>query len=103
MEQQQTVRPIHDMVLVQPEPVEATSKGGIIIPKNAKASYTIGKVLAVGPGKVLESGRRVEPEVKQGDRVIISGYNMAQKIDRFGGDDGPMLVPEMDVIAVVES
>ena len=101
--QNQQVRPIRDMVLLQPEPLEETSKGGILIPRTAKVKHMIGRVLAVGPGRVTDRGVRVEPEIKAGDRVLVREFNMAQRVDRIGGDEGPVIVPEMDIDAVVES
>lgn len=95
------VRPIRDMVLLQPEPLEETTKGGILIPRNAKAKHMIGRVLAVGPGRVTDRGVRVEPEIKTGDRVLVREYNMAQNVARVGGDER-VLVPEMDIDAVLE-
>ena len=99
---QVTVRPIRDMVLLKPEPVEERTKGGILIPKNAQAKHQLATVLATGPGRVLESGVRVEPEVKKGDRVLVREYNMRQAVERFGTNDGDFLVPEMDIDAVLE-
>jgi chaperonin GroES len=98
------VRPIRDMILLQPEPLEETSKGGILIPRTAKAKHLFGRILAMGPGRITDSGRRVEIDgIKVGDRVIVSAHNMGQVIDRIGGEDGPMLLPEMDIEAVIES
>jgi chaperonin GroES len=88
------------MVLVQVEPLEETSTGGIIIPRTAKAKHVIGKVLAVGPGRVTDRGVRVEPEVRVGDRVLVREYNMGQAVSRVSGD-GPMLYPEMDIDGVL--
>jgi chaperonin GroES len=97
------VRPIRDMVLLKPEATEEKSKGGIIIPKNAQQKHTIAQVLATGPGRVLEGcGKRVEPEVKAGDRVLVREFNMRQDVERFGTSDGNFLVPEMDIDAIIE-
>ena len=95
------VRPIRDMILVQPEPLEERTEGGILIPKNAKAKHLIAKVLATGPGRVTDRGARVDPEVKVGDRVLVREFNMAQVIDRTGREGGPVLVPEIDIDAVL--
>ncbi len=96
------VRPVRDFLLVQPERLEEMSKGGILIPKNAKAKHIIGKVLAVGPGRITDRGVRVEVDgVRVGDRVILSEHTMAQRVNRIGSDEGPMLVPEMDIEAVL--
>jgi chaperonin GroES len=96
------VRPVRDFLLVQPESLEEVSKGGILIPKTAKQKHMFAKVLAVGPGRVTERGRIEIADVKVGDRVVLSAHNMAQRVDRIG-EDGPMLVPEMDVEAIIES
>lgn len=96
----QSVRPIRDMILINPEPIEEQTAGGIIIPRTAKAKHMIATVLAVGPGRVTDRGFRIEPEVKQGDRVLVREYNMAQAVSRVS-DSGVMLVPEMDIDAVL--
>lgn len=97
----QTVRPIRDMILLKPEPMEEQTPGGIIVPKTTKAPHMIAKVLAVGPGRVTDRGVRVEPEVRKGDRVLVREFNMAQRVARVGNDD-TCLVPEMDIDAVLE-
>lgn len=97
----QTVRPIRDMILLKPEPLEEMV-GLIHVPKTATAKHMIAKVLAVGPGRVTDRGVRVEPEVRKGDRVLVREFNMAQKVARVGNDD-TCLVPEMDIDAVIES
>jgi chaperonin GroES len=95
------IRPIRDFLLVQPEPLEETTKGGLVIPKTAKQKHMFAKVLAVGPGRVTERGRIEVADVKVGDRVVLSAHNMGQRVDRLG-EDGPMLVPEMDIEAIIE-
>lgn len=69
-------RPLSDHVLIEPIDAPDRSKGGIILPDIAKEGLrpTEGKVLAVGPGRVLENGQRIAPDVKKGDRVIFSKY-----------------------------
>lgn len=95
------VRPVRDFLLVQPEPLEEMTKGGLVIPRTAKAKHMIGKVLAVGPGRMTERGRIEIADVKVGDRVVLSAHNMAQRVDRIE-ENGPLLVPEMDIEAVIE-
>ena len=95
------VRPIRDFVLVQPEPMPER-EGLILIPKNVKNQRYRGRVLAVGPGKVSERGVRIEPEVKMGDLVIYSAHNMAQGVVHAHDEKGPVLMPEMDIEAVLE-
>ena len=68
------IKPLGDKVLVEVLEAEEKTKGGIILPDTAKEEKTEGKVIAVGVGKVLESGKVQPPEVKRGDRVIFGKY-----------------------------
>ena len=68
------VRPLGDKVLVEVLEAEEKTKGGIILPDTAKEEKTEGKVVAVGGGKILESGKVQPLEVKRGDRVIFGKY-----------------------------
>ncbi|MBI2167515.1 MAG: co-chaperone GroES [Candidatus Omnitrophica bacterium] len=68
------IKPLGDKVLVEVLEAEEKTKGGIILPDTAKEEKTEGKVIAVGTGKVLESGKVQPPEVKKGDRVIFGKY-----------------------------
>lgn len=101
--QPEQVRPIHDMILLQPHPHAEMTAGGIHIPKNAKDRTQLGTVLRTGPGRVLESGLRVEPEVKAGDTVIYLENTIAQRLTPQSVDGDPVLLPEIEIIAVVES
>ena len=98
----QLIRPIRDFILLQPEAHQETTHGGIIIPKTIKDKTQLGTVLRVGPGRVLESGRRVESELKAGDRVVYLENTIAQRIAPSSKEGDPVLLPEMDIIAVVE-
>ena len=68
------IRPLQDRILVKRIDEEEKTKGGIIIPDTAKEKPSEGKVVAVGKGKVLASGKLVEPSVKPGDKVIYGKY-----------------------------
>jgi len=68
------VRPLGDKVLVAVLEAEDKTKGGIILPDTAKEEKTEGKVVAVGSGRILESGKVQPIEVKKGDRVIYNKY-----------------------------
>ena len=68
------IKPLGDKVLVEVLEAEEKTKGGIILPDTAKEEKTEGKIIAVGAGKVLESGKIQSPEVKKGDRVIVGKY-----------------------------
>jgi chaperonin GroES len=70
-----TIRPLQDRIVVRPLEGEKTTAGGIILPDNAKEKPIQGEVLAVGPGKFIESkGDRVPPPLKKGDKVIVGKY-----------------------------
>ena len=69
------IRPLGDRVLVKPIDEPETKKGGIIIPDTAKEKPQQGEVIAVGKGRVLESGERVALEVKKGDKVLFRKYS----------------------------
>ncbi len=68
------IRPMNDRILVERTEEEQQTAGGIIIPDSAKEKPQEGKVIAVGPGKVDDDGKRVPVEVKAGDRILFSKY-----------------------------
>jgi chaperonin GroES len=68
------VRPLDDRVVVEPLEAEETTTGGILLPDTAKQKPQRGKVLAVGPGKALEDGKRAPVAVVVGDEVLFGRY-----------------------------
>ncbi len=94
------LRPLNDHVIVEPVGKEAMTKGGIVLPDTAdKEKPEKGKVLAIGPGKMLEDGRRAVMSVKVGDTVVFKKYSPDEiKID----EKEYLVISESDVIAVVE-
>jgi len=93
------MRPLHDRVIVKRMEGEEKTKGGIIIPDTAKEKPVEGKVIAVGSGKVLENGKKVPLQVKEGDRILFGKYSGTEvKID--GGEH--LIMREDDIIAIVE-
>jgi len=93
------MRPLHDRVIVKRMEGEEKTKGGIIIPDTAKEKPVEGKVIAVGGGKVLESGKKVPLQVKAGDRILFGKYSGTEvKID---GEEH-LIMREDDIIAIVE-
>jgi chaperonin GroES len=93
------VRPLADRLLVKREEASETVRGGIIIPDTAKEKPQEGKVVAVGPGRVDDDGKRVALEVKKGDRILMGKYAGTEvKID---GEDH-LILREDDVLAVIE-
>lgn len=68
------LQPLGDRVVIKPQPKEEITKGGIVLPDTAKEKPMDGKVLAVGPGSLDDSGKRVPLDVKVGDIVIYAKY-----------------------------
>ena len=68
------LKPLADRVVVKPLVKEEVTKGGLVIPDTAKEKPQEGEVVAVGPGKLGDDGKRIELEVKKGDRVIYAKY-----------------------------
>src|SRR2546422_9876457 len=94
------VRPLADRLLIRRIEEKETVKGGIIIPDTAKEKPQEGEVVAVGPGRLTEEGKRVTMEVKKGDRVLIGKYSGTDvKID---GTEY-VILREDDVLGVLAS
>ena len=92
------VRPLHDRLLVKRIEETETVKGGIIIPDSAKEKPQEGEVIAVGNGKVLDNGTKVELDVKAGDKILFGKYSGTDiKID----DEEYLILREDEVLAVV--
>ena len=69
-----SLKPLDDRVVIRPVDAEETTAGGIVLPDTAKEKPQRGKVLAVGPGRLLDSGERVAISVVVGDEVLFSKY-----------------------------
>lgn len=94
------IRPLHDRLIVKRLEEEERTKGGIIIPDNAKEKPQQGEVIAVGSGKLLDDGKRNPLEVKKGDKVLFGKYSGSEiKID---GEEY-LMMREEDILGVVES
>jgi chaperonin GroES len=93
------IRPLNDRVMVLRVEEEAKTSGGIIIPDTAKEKPQQGKVIAVGPGKVDEKGKRMGMDVKAGDRILFGKYSGNEiKIDGVEH----LIMREEDILAVIE-
>jgi len=68
------IRPLNDRILVKRTEEETKTKGGIIIPDTAKEKPQRGEVIAVGPGKMGDDGKRIPLDLKAGDKVLFSKY-----------------------------
>ena len=93
------IRPLHDRVIVQRVEEEEKTKGGIIIPDTAKEKPQEGKVIAVGPGKILENGTKTTLEVKVGDKILFGKYSGTEiKIE---GEEF-LMMREEDILGIIE-
>jgi len=94
------IRPLHDRVIVKRlEPSEKTSPGGIIIPDTVKEKPQEGEVVAVGPGKLLDTGKSSPMNVKAGDKVLFGKYAGTDvKVD----DEDYLIMREDDILGVLE-
>lgn len=93
------VRPLHDRVLLRRLEEKEVVKGGIIIPDTAKEKPQEAEVMAVGPGKLDDNGKRMPIDVKKGDRVLIGKYSGT---DIKIGDDEVVIVREDEILGVIE-
>jgi len=93
------IRPLQDRVIVQRIDEEEKTKGGIIIPDTAKEKPQEGKVIAVGPGKILENGTKTTLDVKVGDKILFGKYSGSEiKIE---GEEF-LMMREEDILGVIE-
>ncbi len=90
------LQPLADRVLVKPVEKEEKTKSGIYLPDTAKEKPQEGKVLAVGPGKMTDDGKRIPPDLKVGDTVIYAKYGGTEiKVD----DEDLIILRESDILA----
>jgi chaperonin GroES len=88
--------PLGDRVVVRPSTKEEVTKGGIVIPDTAKEKPQEGMVLAVGPGKMTEDGKRIPLDVKVGDLVVYAKYGGTEIKE---GDEELIILRESDILA----
>ena len=92
------IRPLQDRVVIKRLSEEEKTKGGIIIPDTAKEKPSEGKVIAVGLGRVSDSGEKIPLEVKKGDKVLFGKYSGTEiKID----SEEHLILREEDILAVI--
>jgi chaperonin GroES len=93
------VKPLDDRVLIKQSEAEQKTAGGIVLPDTAKEKPQRGKVVATGPGKLLDSGERGKMSLKKGDEVFYAKYSGTEiKIE---GEEY-VILKETDVLAVIE-
>ena len=93
------LRPLGDRVVIQPTAREEMTKSGIVLPDTAKEKPQEGTILAVGPGRILDDGKRESIDVKKGDTVLYAKYAGTEfKID----EEELLIVSQKDILAIVE-
>ena len=94
------LRPLGDRVVVKPSAREEMTKSGIVLPDTVKEKPQEGEVLAAGPGKMLDDGKREAMDVKVGDKVLYAKYAGTEfKVD---GEE-LLIVSQKDILAIVNS
>jgi chaperonin GroES len=93
------LKPLGDRLVVKPTPREETTKSGIVLPDTAKERPQEGTVLSVGPGRLLDDGKREERDLQPGQKVIFQKYAGTEfKLD----DEELLILSQKDVLAIVE-
>jgi chaperonin GroES len=93
------LRPLGDRVVVQPTAREEMTKSGIVLPDTAKEKPQEGTVIAAGPGRILDDGKREAMDVKKGDKVLYAKYAGTEfKVE----SDELLIVSQKDILAIVE-
>jgi chaperonin GroES len=92
------IKPLADRVVIKPGQAEEKTKGGIILPDTAKEKPVVGEIVAVGPGKVTDDGKKVPMEVKVGDKVLYGKYSGTEVT--IEGDEY-LIMREADIFAIV--
>jgi len=92
------IQPLADRVLVKRIEEEQQTKGGIIVPDTAKEKPVQGKIVAVGPGRMNDDGKRMPLELKKGDKVLFGKYSGTEVTI---GDQEYVIMREDDILAVI--
>lgn len=92
------IKPLSDYVVVKPLEPEEKTQGKIIIPDTAQEKPMQGEVVAIGPGKITESGQRIAMEVKKGDKVLYSKYG-GREVPIEGKDY--LILRESEILAII--
>ncbi|AKX93298.1 co-chaperone GroES [Neomoorella thermoacetica] len=93
------LKPLADRVVIKVLSSEEKTQGGIVLPDTAKEKPQEGEVIAVGPGKILDNGTRVAPEVKKGDVVVFAKYSGTEV--KYEGQEY-LIIRDSDILAIKE-
>lgn len=92
------LKPLGDRIVIELVEAEEKTSSGIVLPDSAKEKPQEGKVVAAGTGRVLDSGQRIDLEVKEGDRIIFSKYS-GTEVKHEGNEY--LILRESDVLAII--
>ncbi len=93
------IQPLGDRIIIKPEPVEEKTKSGIILPDTAKEKPIEGEVVAVGPGKVTDEGKKIDTTLNIGDKVLYGKYSGTEvTVD----DEEYLIMHEDDILGVIK-
>ena len=93
------LKPLGDRVIVKPKEAEEVTKGGIFLPDTAKEKPQEGEVVAAGPGRIADDGKKIAMELKAGDKVLYGKYSGTEiKVD----DVEYLIMRESDVYAIIQ-
>ena len=93
------IRPLEDRIVIKPLDPETKTSSGIYLPESAKEKPMQGKVVAVGPGKLLDNGARIQPSVQKGDTVVFGKYAGTEVEIK---NVKHMIVRESELLGVIE-
>ena len=94
------LRPLGDRVVIEPTPREEMTKSGLVLPDTAKEKPQEGTIIAAGPGKINDDGKREPMDVKQGDKVLYAKYAGTEfKVE----DQDLLILSQKDILAIVEA
>lgn len=93
------LRPLEDRVVIKPQEAEEKTAGGIVLPDTAKEKPLMGKVISVGPGKLMDNGKRAAIAVKKDDTVLFGKYG-GNDVELDGEDY--KILRESDILGVIE-
>ncbi|UXV35850.1 co-chaperone GroES [Staphylococcus sp. IVB6181] len=93
------LKPLGNRVIIKRVETEQTTKSGIVLTDKAKEKSNEGKVIAVGPGRTLDNGNVIAPEVKEGDTVVFEQYAGSEV---QVGDEKYLVISEEEILAIVQ-
>jgi chaperonin GroES len=93
-----TIKPLADRVVVKPLEAEERTKGGLYVPDTAKERPQQGEVIAVGPGRVTDEGKKIPMEVKVGDKILYGKYSGTEV--NYDGVEY-LIMRESDIFAII--